>query len=403
MSDKTTKEVDIKVGAPGAEKVPGLFARIGHEIHQMNTEARGGGLHGIETILKGAGVAAFAHFGAEAISKAATATKEWAEGTISVGEAWTKAAEGIPIVGSFVSAIKEGAGALDALREKMEGTFDERKYRQQFVKTKGEIEAGGQRFDSAITGLGGKAAEIGLDEPEKMRLHARQEWMKTGEEIEKLTKEADLLARKQISLYWGAFRDGPGKEDRQREYALVSAQLERERDQIKRMEEFRAAVRGDANQKAADTETQIVAKFYGGLASAAQGAMKIAAKTGFDFMNQMGAKLVDMKAERDEYRKDFMYQMQQDTLEFERNKEQELQDFEDEQKRRRPPSIMSYTAPSIEGRFLTGAAGNGANNPQAEIAKNTAETNKKLDENTAAIKDLARAINQNPAQIVYIR
>lgn len=133
MSDKTTKEVDLKVSASGAEKVPGLFARIGHEIHEMNQAARGGAFHGIETILKGAGIAAAVKFTAESVRAGAQAWKEYREGLLTVPEAIDKAINAIPLLGSINEA---GSAIIEAIHAKPKMT----EWQKAAIVKKGAIE-----------------------------------------------------------------------------------------------------------------------------------------------------------------------------------------------------------------------------------------------------------------------
>jgi hypothetical protein len=118
MSDKVTKEVDIKVGAPGAEKVPGLFARIGHEIHEMNQQARQGAVHGFETIFRGAGAGAGIFAAAEGVKKLTEAMEAYASGQKKANEALDDFLKDLPIFGQVYEAT-HGVISLVTARPKL--------------------------------------------------------------------------------------------------------------------------------------------------------------------------------------------------------------------------------------------------------------------------------------------
>lgn len=406
MSDKVTKEVDLKVSASGAEKVPGMMARIGESMAQMNREARAAGLSGDSSIfglLKGGGIAVGAKFAADAMANAFAAAKELAAGEMNAADALIKMGEGIPLVGSLVSMFKEGAGALDAWHDRISGTLDEMRAHKQYLATKGDMAGSDARFGGAMASLGSKAAEIGLDEPEKMRLHARQEWIKTGDEIAKLTKEADLLAVKQRNLYFGAFRDGPGAEDRRREYALVSYQLERERAQIAQMEKYRGDIRSETNRQAAELETQTVSKFYGDLAKAAEDGLQGVAKTAFGFMNQAGAKLMDMKAQRAEELDRFNEQLWRDTKEWQQLQQDARDEWENEHNIVNPVGPRDMTpapyAPTIQGWHISGGGNRMAEGQesQKEIAQKVDKTNETLRETNRLLELVVDFVRPTPS------
>src|SRR6478609_1132830 len=129
MAD-VTKKLDLKVGTPGAEKVPGVLDKIGHSLHEMNAEARRGAGHGIETILKGAGVAAVGHFISETVKEAAKSYVEMAAaGDRSYAKLISASLQAIPVVGSVVDAI-------DQIREAWRlATLSDEEYNDEIKRT----------------------------------------------------------------------------------------------------------------------------------------------------------------------------------------------------------------------------------------------------------------------------
>lgn len=363
MSDKVTKQVDLKVSASGAEKVPGLMDKISHSLHEMNNEARKGAFHGFETIFKGAGAGAGIYAAAEGIKKLAEAIESYTSHQKTANEAVHDFLSQLPLFGQVYDAthavmgLITGMAELEAEIKRLENTeIGRQEGRKTETETYGAIikKRYAETHPETTTHLAellkerrALGSQLKDREADNLTVMKSGGWTMLVQTLNEHKADAEILNRASKEN-WGSILKDLGEAGREFADRFVKA-----------TDPFRKTVGFLADQFAKAAEFQ------------------------------------------EKYRNEFNYQMQQDTLEFERMKEEELDQWEAEHKAIAPP-IRSYTAPAVSGRFLTGAGG-GGESPEMQTARNTAQTNKKLDENTAAIQDLARAINQNPAQIVYIR
>lgn len=400
MSSTVTKNVDIKVGAPGAEKVPGLFERIGHSIHHMNAEAKQSPLHGIETILKGAGVAAAGHFLAESIKEAATSFAEAAAaGDRSYSSMIGGALRAIPVVGSVADAIEQIAEAWRLARLSKEEYEAEMKrghelkaseankamahetYKRSYVptdltpelKTKREMREEMDKIQQVLTY---NTAHGGLEDEEVALLkEAYDNFAKRHQEVlQKINKQQNIFVRK--------IRQGV--EDSSDSFWL---QAGRELDAVKnpfsrwRDTTFFGKAR-DLAKEELDRQNEVDLEAWRGAAEARQAAEE-------SFMSEAQ---LDLKQRREA----FLKMAADDRLPDDLRK-----------KALQGANNLSgiYTtggySPNVQGQFLTGAhaASGETGSTEAKIANSTEKTAKNTDDAAATLKDIAAAFKKNPAAI----
>jgi hypothetical protein len=353
MGDKTVKEVDVKVATPGAAQAQKQLSGLGQALKDLNNAGKAAGLtgdSGIIGLLKGAGIAGAIKFGADAVKAGADAWRDYASGAISAHDAVLKAASGIPIIGSLVDAGKSLAELLLELSvknswggyhapEKFAPGFDFK--RSDIPKEIGDETAAGKAFRQA-------------------RKEAQPELNSYLEKLRDLNDRIKDLRTQALTT---------SSASAQIEFGLAADELEK--------------VVKDTTEKMHRAEQGFVRNLRTGLIDAFKDLPRQAETAGREILKRAQAVNAEDRQKRIELELDIFNAKWQ------------------EEHKSGPQIVRS--APATEGRFLTGAAPGGGNTPEAQTAKNTAETNKKLDENTLAIRDLARALNRDPGQIIYLR
>lgn len=374
MSDTVTKQVDVKVGTPGAAQAKESLHGIGHALHEMNVEARRGGLHAFETILKGAGIGAFIHFGAEAVKGMAEAWKDVASGVTTANEGFFKMAAAIPILGSVMEASKALGEALYAANhagevqaehfEKTVVVANKAARDAALLASRGYVRDAlrGERAENASRFMGGgaekarNAYEDTQDKIYSMRSN-RADFVKSEFELlakrvdaKQITEELDAVQKAELDMLKGV------TEAMDARIEIVSAKAKEAMD--RGMKAAREAEMAGLKGLQEDLSAGLIGAFS--KAKAELGNSINAASVG-DLREKIKTALWGLEIKLPGLKADFREAYQA----YFRKQSPGYMD--------KPGNLVDRAAPVAEGRFLSGASSSSVADWQQKTAKNTEE------------------------------
>lgn len=392
MADSTvTKNVNLKISAQGAERVPGMFDRISQSLRQMNQAAKGAGLAGdasVFSLLKGGGIALGVKLAANAVQGMADAWKDVSLGVISANEGFFRMAGAIPILGDILDMSKAIGQAMYAASHA--GELQAANWTKTVGASSAALRAGALGGSSSALGSMRNRANLntafGKDFGPGRNAYEQDQRAIDGirEQRAKLVERefqilADRAVKQQIPRELDAVQRA--------ELAMLKSAREAIDERIPEMKKM-AAEELDRTQKSA-REAMIF-----GLGSLREAFFQSFGEAGKEFSETINA--ASVASLREKIKRQFGLLMtnvpgiQRDISEFfsgyMRRQSAGSYDFEKAQR-------SAYAAPLTESRFLTGAGRSTGQRAVEETAKNTKET-------AQSVKTLATDIGTAIAQAI---
>lgn len=393
-TNKTTKEVEVKISATGAAAAQRSLSGLGQTLKDLNNAAKGAGLSGdagLVSLLKGAGALAGVKLAAEALKDGTEAFKEFRQGALTAGEAWVKFARSIPIVGS---ALEIGA----SLRELWEMTVNEGQYRGELKAADLYSHADRVRATEDAAAAGYLKKGRGLAESRGDPLYRKRKELEEdmARIWEKLHSNMTVLSEK-------------ARDDYEESFKTIMIERHRTMEDIERREgSFMRGIRGRISNLFGYGGQEIWFDF------------KKRARAGVEAYNARQNE-IDLESWRGaaEARKAAEEMFMSDTqLDIQRRREEFLRVAADdrvpEELRRKAMQgarnlggiyVSGGYSPSISAGSLTGAhvaSGEGRAGDEAKTAKNTEKTASATTEALTHLKTIADKLTSNPRLIIGI-